>query len=86
MPMATSFDSVRSALLEEVDTMRKQIASNEDVVFNYNLDSFIRILQNSTDYFDFVRAAGKLYPEIFDPLYKKTLGNMAWMEKNHLFV
>jgi len=84
--MATSFDSVRSALMEEVDVMRKQIASNEDVVFNYNLDSFIRILENSVDYFDFVRTAGKLYPEIFSSLYKKTLGNMAWMEKNHLFV
>jgi NRPS condensation-like uncharacterized protein len=66
--------------------MRKHIGTNEDVIFNYTLDSFIRILENSVDYFDFVRTAGKLYPEIFGQLYKKTLGNMAWMEKNRLFV
>jgi hypothetical protein len=86
MPMAKSFDSVRSSLRVEIDAMRKQIESNDDVVFNYNLDSFIRILENSVDYFDFVRTAGNLYPEFFSPLYKKTLGNMQWMEQHHLFV
>ena len=84
--MATSFDVVRSALLIETENMRKQIETEADVVFNYNLDSFIRILQNSIDYFHFVRTVEKLYPEFFKPLYKKTLGNMKWMEQHHLFV
>lgn len=84
--MATSFDVVRSALLIETENMRKQVATEADVVFNYNLDSFIRILQNSIDYFHFVRTVEKLYPEFFKPLYKKTLGNMQWMEQHQLFV
>ena len=82
--MTSGFDFLRSELVNELHRMRKQVVSNEDVVFNYNLDNFIDILNVSVDYYQFVNKVEKLFPEIFKPLYKKALGNIEWMEKSKL--
>ena len=82
--MTSGFDFLRSELINELICMRKQVVSNEDVVFNYNLDNFIDILNVSVDYYQFVNKVEKLFPEIFKPLYKNALGNIEWMEKRKL--
>lgn len=80
--MTQTFDVIKKYLLIEVEKMRHP----SDVVFNYNLDAFMEILEESGFYYDFVKAVEKRYSEIFLPLYAKTMGNLEWMEQLDLIV
>jgi hypothetical protein len=84
--MAQTFDVIKKYLLIEAEKMRRSIDSNEDVVFNYNLDVFMTILQESNYYYDFVKAVEKSHSEFFVPLYAKTMGNLEWMQQLDLIV
>lgn len=81
-----TFDVIKKYLLVEVEKMRHPLDSNEDVVFNHNLDQFSSILEESVFYYDFVKAVEKTYSEIFIPLYAKTMGNFEWMQQLDLIV
>jgi len=84
--MTQTFGAIKKYLMVEVEKMRRPLETNEDVVFNYNLDKFITILDESVFYYDFVKSVEKQYPEIYLPLYGRTMGNFKWLQQVEMIV